>query len=155
VDVEVQNAPFTWNGRPAVQVIFRDITERRRLAQLEAQTTALITAIVDNAPEGIAISTQGQIIWANDQLARIFGYDTSQQLIGKHEQDFVAAGDRQRLADYGRRRDMVQTAPACYTFTGLCRDGTPVQFAASVASYQEQGRTCTLAFVRRLPAERC
>ncbi|WP_243372744.1 diguanylate cyclase [Geotalea sp. SG265] len=38
IDVEVSGVPFTFNGEPAVQIIFRDITERtlakRRLEQL-------------------------------------------------------------------------------------------------------------------------
>ncbi|HUZ72989.1 MAG TPA: PAS domain S-box protein [Stellaceae bacterium] len=52
--------------------ITRDITERRQ----SDEQSALLTGIFDYNPDGVAIiDADGRIVKANDQLARLFGYE--------------------------------------------------------------------------------
>ncbi len=61
---------------------FHDITERKQAEQALQQAEAKYRNIVDNAIEGIFQSTpEGKFFTANAALARMLGYDSSEELI--------------------------------------------------------------------------
>ena len=77
VDVEVAAGPFTYLGQPAIQVVFREITERRRMmAELE-QSQARQAAILDAVPVAVytadipaALDAQ----WMSSSVERFTGF---------------------------------------------------------------------------------
>jgi PAS domain S-box-containing protein len=155
VTVEATAAPFQWRGQPAVQVVVRDISERRRLARMAEEAGVEFRAIIDNAPEGVVAECDGRIAYCNAVFARMFGYDSPEHVVGMPAGEFDAPEDRDRLAGYSAARLRGETAPTCYTFTGLRRDGTRVPMAASISTYRLGDRDYILGFVRELPPERC
>jgi PAS domain S-box-containing protein len=50
IDVEVTGMPFTLRGKPAVQAIIRDITERKRAREALKQTEERLRTVVGSAP---------------------------------------------------------------------------------------------------------
>ena len=68
VHVETVAAPVTWEGRTAVQVIFRDVTELRKA---EAWLRTLIESTQDAL---VSIDRQGRIVMFNPAAERMFGY---------------------------------------------------------------------------------
>jgi PAS domain S-box-containing protein len=69
VEVEVAAGPTKFKGRPAIQVVVRDISERKRAEEN-------YRSIVDSAVEGIYQCTvDGEVFSANPALARMLGYD--------------------------------------------------------------------------------
>jgi PAS domain S-box-containing protein len=151
IDVEVRNAPFVWAGRPAVQVVFREVGERRRLTQAVTERTAELEAILANAPEGVAVEWDGVVAFANHRFAELFGYDSAAEVAGMPSSAFAAPEDSERLAGYTDKRLAGEPAPSCYTFRGLRRDGTRMEMAATVSAYRQAGKECIIAFVRELP----
>lgn len=79
-DVEVQGTAIVFDGKPAVHLSIRDITQRaetRRQLQLAA-------SVFEHAMEGILITTaSGNIVDVNDAFARITGY-SRQDVLGKN-----------------------------------------------------------------------
>lgn len=82
--VEFNSAAITYNGRRAALAIIRDITERRRaesaIRESERTARALLNAPTDDVV--VLLSTEGEIIDANEQLARRFGLTVS-EIVGK------------------------------------------------------------------------
>jgi PAS domain S-box-containing protein len=152
VPVEVVNAPFVWRGRPAVQVMVRDITERKRLTAKAKEAAVQMSAILENSPEGIAAECEGTIAYANWRFIQLYGYEGPAQVVGRPVTDFVAPEDRERLADYSRQRLSGKPAPATYTFRGLRCDGSFVRVETTVSTYQLQDKTYILAFLHEAPA---
>ena len=73
-DVEVVATPIVWEGSPAVQVAFRDMTAQNLAEVAIAEAMKLNRAVVDNAPLGILIfRATGQCISANATAAKILG----------------------------------------------------------------------------------
>jgi PAS domain S-box-containing protein len=71
VDVEIMGSALMYKGRPGIQVIATDITERKKA---EAERERLVTAI-EQAAEGIVITdVAGAIQYVNPMFTRLSGY---------------------------------------------------------------------------------
>ena len=78
---EVNAAQITHTEQPADMLIFRDITERKK----KEEETRRLATIVEQAAEGIAIvDIEGNIQFANQAWATMHGYESSNELVGKH-----------------------------------------------------------------------
>ncbi|MCX6840998.1 MAG: PAS domain S-box protein [candidate division WOR-3 bacterium] len=150
VPVEVVNAPFYWLGKPAVQVVVRDISVRKELARMAEETADELRAVLDNSPGAIAAECEGTFVYANQRFVQMFGYEAREQVVGRAASAFDAPQDRERLAEYSRLRERGQDAPASYTFRGLKHDGTITSMEASISTYRSLGRLHILTFIREV-----
>ena len=151
--VEVTNAPFNWQGRPAVQVVVRDISERRWLQSKLEEVSAQMQAIFQNSPHGLAAQHDGRITYANRGFARIFGYADPSEMYGLPVERLIADQDRDRVLQYARRREQGQTAPATYRFKARRRDGTIVELDNAVSTYRVGDKLYILGSVRPVTAK--
>jgi PAS domain S-box-containing protein len=150
---ETTKMPVTEHGRVLrVLTVIRDVTERMRLAKVAAETADELRAVLDNSPEAIAGECDGVLVYANQQFARLFGYDSSADVIGRPAGDFDAPQDRDLLAGYTRMREQRKDAPTGYSFHGLRRDGTILPLEATISTYGSLGRLHILAFIRESAA---
>ncbi|MCL6473037.1 MAG: PAS domain S-box protein [Firmicutes bacterium] len=71
IDAEVSSAPVIHEGKPAVQVVVRDITDRKHAEE----KLRLFSKVVEEAPDGVQITDlNGNIIYSNKAITEIFGY---------------------------------------------------------------------------------
>ena len=74
IDVEVAATAFTYGGAPAVQVIFRDITERKRVEQELRKSREMLENITQGISDIILlISKDFRILWANKAALEAYG----------------------------------------------------------------------------------
>jgi len=140
-----------WQGRPAAMVMLHDTSERARLARAAEETADELRAVLDNSPGAIVGECDGVLVYANQKYARLLGYDSPAEVIGRPAADFDAPEDRELLAGYTRLREQGRDAPASYTYHGLRRDGTVVPLQATISTYRSLGRLHVLAFIREAP----
>jgi PAS domain S-box-containing protein len=152
VPVEVVNAPFYWRGKPAVQVVVRDISGRRELARAAEVAEAQMQAILANSPDGIAAACDGVTAYANRRFAELYGYDSPAQVTGRPVTDFLAPEDQERVAEYSKARTRGDQAPTRYRFKGIRRDSTLVEVEITVSTYSLLGRQYLLGFLREAAA---
>lgn len=105
VDVHVTAAPFEFRGRPAVQIIALDITDRLRTEQaLRESEQRFRTAFASSAIGMGLTAVNGRWLQVNQALCDIVGY-TEQELL---ETDFQTITHPQDLdADLNRMRAMI------------------------------------------------
>jgi PAS domain S-box-containing protein len=75
IDVEVTAVPIMWEGRPAMQVVFRDITDRKRMEEELKASEERYRDLFENANDGIYILDRaGRIVSFNRKAEEITGY---------------------------------------------------------------------------------
>ena len=96
-----------------------DITDEKREEQRLARSEECYRRQSELAFEPLVIHDRGVIVDANQSLARLFGYDTPQELVGRHVLDLAAPESRSAV-----ERALATDSQEVYEAVGLRKDGT-------------------------------
>lgn len=125
VDVEVTGAPFRYNGKPAVLVVFSDITKRKLAEDALRESEDRYRKLVEISPNAVLLHRDGKAIYANRALARILGMENADDFLGKNVMDFIHPAYREAI-----RANIAQDltgAPTPFMELQMIRaDGAPV-----------------------------
>ncbi len=127
-----------------------DVTELRQQARAAAAAAAQARAVLDNSTEAIAAECEGKLVYVNQRFVQMFGYDSTEEVVGRSVSEFDAPADRPKLMEYSRIRERGGDAPTGYVFRGLKRDGSVVPLEATISTYRSLGRLHILAFLREV-----
>ncbi len=73
IDVEVISVPIMYEGKQAVQVVVRDITERKRMEERLRQSETYYRHLVEIVPNGVAIvDKRGNMTYGSKRMREIF-----------------------------------------------------------------------------------
>jgi len=134
VPIDDSAAPIHDAGGKIVGVVlvFRDIAERKRAEDAIQQSEERFRLVFENAPIGICLGRDGQILYGNQALATMFGYADLDELRGLPLTDLVAPDMRAALADQARRREQGEPVPQSYETIGLRKNGVQFPYRADV-----------------------
>ena len=127
---EIAKVPlFAPDGRrQALVMVGRDITERVATEKALRAAERKFRGLIEQSLAGVYIIQQGMFRYVNPQFSRIFGYAAPEDIIDLIPVfELVAPADRERVADNIRRRTDGMVESIHYSFTGLRRDGRPVE----------------------------
>ena len=103
VDAEVTVIPFSYRGEPAVQIICRDLTERKQVEEALEETKRNYESLV-NSVDGIVWEADArtfQFTFVSKQAERLLGYPVEQWLRdATFWRDHLHAEDRERAVAY-------------------------------------------------------
>jgi PAS domain S-box-containing protein len=93
IDVETMAFPFNYKGKNAVQVIFRDITEKKKTEEQIRRNETLFTQLFQNVPMAVVmLDEDGKVSEINSGFKEMFGYGKD-ELRGKNLNDFIVPED--------------------------------------------------------------
>jgi PAS domain S-box-containing protein len=91
VDVEFSARRMYYESRPAVSVVMRDITERKKAEEALRQSEEHYSTLVRSLTEAV-FKFKGKVItWCNDRVEEIYGYKKD-ELIGKNADSLFPEG---------------------------------------------------------------
>lgn len=117
-----------------------DITERKRAEQASRDAEARYRALIELAPDGVIVFSNGIIEYANPAAARIVKAGSPKQLMGMKIEDLVHPDHHERLAE---RLSYLSAGPGVTAFQERrmrCLDGSEVVVEAASVSFLERGR---------------
>ncbi len=129
VDVEVAGIPFSYEGRPAGQIVVRDASERtaadRRLQAAErryrtlVETLPMVTYVVERGQSG-------RTMYVSPQIERLIGYTVEECLPDRELwRRILHPEDRDRVLAEDRRHDRTEE-PFSSEYRVVARDGRVV-----------------------------
>jgi len=130
----------------AIQVITKDVTDRKRAEEARLDTEEQYTTIVEKGNDGIVIVQDGKVVFWNEktlEVGRLAGDDVA-------ESDFIdliSPQDRELVMDRYARRQRGEDVENVYEIH-LESEGGPLPVEINANLIEHKGRPATLAFIR-------
>jgi len=140
IDVETRGVAVVEDGRPAAQVVIRDVSERKRLEALLQAAEKRYRTLFELSPDGLFVKdAEHRILYANRAAVAIFGVASVEDLIGRKSLDFLAPEDR-GLAHERTHRLLEEGGVVAPTHLRILRaDGSERHVEAAAIQFEEEG----------------
>ncbi|MGQ0829317.1 MAG: PAS domain S-box protein [Bacteroidota bacterium] len=156
-NISLSISPSVIKERYFFIAFIRDITKRKQMEEEIQRQQQLYGSLIKTQSEmgqGIAITENQQIIYANDALCRMYGYDMDEILTMPSFINIVIPEDRERLTERLKQRlggtemgDMGET-------TIIRKDGKLVNIEYSLKMIKVDGRTQILSIIRDITSRK-
>ena len=143
VPVHITASVTLVQGKPVMQGIFRDITERMQAEEELRHGEEKYSGLVENSLTGIYIDQDEKIVFANSRFAEIYKY-TKRELIGIEAWKLVHPEDRTLTNEIRARRLKGEKAPSEYEARGLTRLGETLWIKRRNSLVEYEGRPAIL-----------
>jgi len=123
IDLAITSMPFTWEGRPASQVVVSDITAERRSQRALAASEQRFRSAFHDLGTGmlLADAVSGCLVEVNRELAELLGY-AKDELVGRQWNELLHPGDGGPEGN----RVSGDTGPTTAERRYVHKDGSPV-----------------------------
>ncbi len=135
------------DGKPLFISYLQDITERRQAEESLRASEARFRAVIEQAPEAIAMARDGVVIYANRKFAEIYRYPDAAAATGRLVSEHLAPESRPLVSEREHRRS--RGLPITPELEGLAqrRDGTTFPVRAAVADLELPDGPAQIAFL--------
>ena len=137
----------SWNGERSNLVVCRDTSARKHAEVALRESDERYRQLLDALPDGVAVHTQGRIVFANASLAKLVGVASPDALIGTMIDDHIP--DRERTLIREQRKRVEQTGGSGLIEGAFLRvDGTEVPVERLAVKVQWDGQPAALVVNR-------
>lgn len=141
--MQLQNGHWRW-----METVFRvagkdfhsiicethDITLTKLISDSMQDSLDWLTNVMDAFRDAIFIEENEKVVFVNKAFAQLYGYDSIEEVIGRHVSEFQAPEDSQKMLEYTRTRQVGKYAPQVYQFYGCKKDQSYLLLEASVST---------------------
>lgn len=140
IDVEAVSSPIIYEGKPAGQVLVRNITERKRSETALLESEARYRSLVEHSPAAVVVYVQSRFVYVNAAAVTLFAAKDTSDLIGRlifdvvHPDDHALAKSRAvRSQQFGKSSPLTEQK-----YVRLDGKVIDVEAVSSVITYEGQ-----------------
>jgi hypothetical protein len=137
--VEMNVSLFEHDGKPAVVVIIRDITERKKTEKMLKASEKKYSALVEKGNDGILFIQDGLLKFANEKMVKMTGFSL-EEAIERPFLEFVSPEFRGLALERYQQSFNSDEESSSYVLDVLSKDGKyiPVEVSPSVIEYEDK-----------------
>ncbi|MGQ0708601.1 MAG: EAL domain-containing protein [Rhodoferax sp.] len=140
VDVEIQGARIDFEGAPALQICFVDVSDRKRAETSLRESQYQYQSLVEWSPFGLCVVQRGTIVYVNAAALRIWGAAIASDLVGTPI--FARIHPKQRAATMERISAIAQSGEhaSLRSMQFLKTNGRTVEVECHASAFLFQGQ---------------
>ena len=149
-DVEVIEVPIMYQGKPAGQLVTRDVTERMQLQQAVKKSEANFRAIFNSMNDAVFVhdTATGAILDVNSKMCEMYGYSVEEaRLLSLEDLSYGDPPYTQKEA-FRLIGEVVQGKPQLFEWQAKTKDGRPFWVEVNLKRSLINERDVVLAVVR-------
>ncbi len=146
--IEIRTYPFTLDGQKIVMGIARDITQRKQIEQKLEKTQMDYKKLIDKASDSVVVARKGKVLYANDAIAKLVGFDHAKEVIGLSLNSFYHPDYNNQLNEYTQARQRGEYAPSRYQIKIVNRTGESIDVDIQVTIVEWEGDLASLTILR-------
>jgi PAS domain S-box-containing protein len=128
--------------------ISRNITEHKRMEEELKASAEQFRGLVEQSIAGIYIIQDGIFVYCNLRFADIFGYDSSDEILGLNPMAIVDERDRSLVSENMRIRAEGEENDINYSFSALRKDGSKIDVGVHGAQASYLGRPAVIGLLQ-------
>jgi len=152
--IEVRTYPFVHEEQNKVMGIARDITQRKKYEKTLEKSQTSYKKLIDQASDALVVTSDRNVMYANDALVQLIGYDNVEDLIGLPLRPFFHPDDQKRIDGYTQARRKGDYAPTRYQLTILNRGGKVIDAEIQINVIEWEGSRAVLAILRDITQQK-
>ena len=125
-----------------------NISERTRAEHALRAAEEQFRGLVEQSIAGTYIIQDDRFAYVNPRFAKIFGYASAEEMIGREAPSLVAENDRNAVVENIRRQIIGKSAIASYDFTGVRKDGSTIDVGVHGARATHRGRPAIIGLLQ-------
>jgi PAS domain S-box-containing protein len=145
-DVAIKASLFELKGKRAIQGLFRDVTESKRVIDELKESEEKYRNVVENVNETIFVAQDGRFKYVNRKVIDLLGY-SPEELTEKLFFDYIHPDDRKMVAERHARRLKGEDLPGIYPFRIVDKAGKVKWVEINAVRIDWQGKPATLNFL--------
>ena len=150
--IDMRASTFELAGKQTILTTGLDITERKLWEQDLAKSEARLRTLMDHLDDGVGLTIDGSIVYANPAMGRMLGY-APDEFIGRAPAEFLELGDRRQARD--RMAELRDGAPAdAAKYQMVRKDGTTVSVLISSSQIEYEGSPALFSIMHDLTNQR-
>ena len=154
IKVEWIASVVAFDDRPALLMVFADITENLRMAEELAQSEERYRSLVENLPLPVFVHRQGRFLYLNPAAVALHGATEAAQLLGRSLVYFVHPDDRDRFRSRLSRLDTDKADPMMSNLRLIRLDGQAIEVEVSAISIRYEASPARLVILRDITGRR-
>ncbi|MED4532892.1 PAS domain S-box protein [Metabacillus fastidiosus] len=103
IDVEIKEAPITYDGEKASIAILLDISSRKRFQQILQKSRERYQLLIQNSIDTIAVIHQGNWVFMNESGVKLFAADDYPNMLGKSIYEYLHESDHEHTTETLKR----------------------------------------------------
>lgn len=153
--VEMFSSRVEYEGQPAIQAAFIDITERKRADEALRESEGKYRNLIDNSQDAIYLLFDGKFEIINNRFEELFGY-TQDETNGPdfNFMNLVAPHSRELIQVRVEKVRQGESVSPQYEFTALSREGREIEVETSVSYVPYKGAIATQGILRDISARK-